>query len=277
MAALLPRQMHARMSEYKRLGHLAGSDAEEPVGKSGERSASPECSSEKDFGYPSELILPSWWTGRPWCGPYSRGGLDVAGVGRMGAGSSMHRCSNMAEAAGMLRLRGGSRKNNKKNWKRKHKFECQVYNTYVRDLTIKKKARIDRLLMGKVARDMSKLSISPASSSETALMSAAGALQNKVEGVVGNTMQVVKIRDDLRLVNGKILNKVTKRLSYALTERAWQAAEKDYRLIGVPKIGKRQRITQGRVHRGRTSGKDKKSMLRQRKMEARFEVEMFLP
>jgi N-acetylneuraminate synthase len=39
-------------------------------------------------------------------------------------------------------------------------------------------------------------------------------------------MQVVKTRDDMRLVNGKILNKVTKRLSYALTERAWQALGK---------------------------------------------------
>ena len=60
-ATLLSRQMYARMADYKGWG--AGADAEGPAGESGERSPSPEYSSEINLAhepvvsYPSELIL----------------------------------------------------------------------------------------------------------------------------------------------------------------------------------------------------------------------------
>ena len=50
---------------------------------------------------------------------------QCAAVG--GSGQSVSLCAEVGTGPwGTLRLRGGSRKNNKKNWKAKHKFQCQV-------------------------------------------------------------------------------------------------------------------------------------------------------
>ena len=78
--------------------------------------------------------------------------VSGSGGGGKGAGSTLAFARPMsgglrAASTEVLRLRGGSRKNNRKHQAKKHKFHCQVDNTEIRDRAIKKKKRIDTLLM----------------------------------------------------------------------------------------------------------------------------------
>ena len=54
----------------------------------------------------------------------------------------------------------------------------------------------------------------------------AGKLNQKIEGIHGNVIQLVKHDHRDRLVNGEVANQETGHMSYELTERAWRAAEK---------------------------------------------------
>ena len=82
----------------------------------------------------------------------------------------------------------------------------------------------------KLAKDLnSTLTISWGSQPpEMSLIEAEGAgkLNQKIEGIHGNVIQLVKHDHRDRLVNGEVANQETGHLSYELTERAWRAAEK---------------------------------------------------